>query len=45
MSIALGISVMNIGIAICIGRCVRYPSGGIGRILKRAPDCLRGVLI
>jgi len=39
-----GITIANLGIAICIDRWVRYPDGLVGRILNSAPFCWMGVL-
>jgi peptidoglycan/LPS O-acetylase OafA/YrhL len=41
---AFGESIMNIGIAICIDRCMTFASGRVGRILEWRPIAFVGVL-
>ncbi|HXJ89045.1 MAG TPA: acyltransferase [Candidatus Binatia bacterium] len=41
---AFGESIMNVGIAICIDRCMTFESGRVGRILEWRPLVFIGVL-
>jgi len=41
---AVGESIMNIGIAICIDRCMTFAAGRVGRVLEWKPIAFIGVL-
>jgi peptidoglycan/LPS O-acetylase OafA/YrhL len=44
IEIAVGESLMNLAIVICIDRCITYPSGLVGRVLEWKPLAFIGVL-
>src|SRR5579862_5537226 len=44
VSVSIGMTVMNVGIALCIDRCVRFESDFLGRMLNARPVVFVGVL-